>query len=76
MERGHIEYSPDYKSKWPGCQPMPLHITAEGERIKRLETALQIAATTLEQIASTPRNKGARLNASATLWFLKTHGLL
>lgn len=34
--------------------------------------ALRIAMTTLEQIASTPRNKGARMNAKATLLFLQT----
>ncbi len=34
--------------------------------------ALRTAMTTLEQIASTPRNKGARMNAKATLLFLQT----
>lgn len=34
--------------------------------------ALRIAMTTLDQIASTPRNKGARMNAKATLLFLQT----
>lgn len=34
--------------------------------------ALQAAMTTLRQIASTPRNKGARMNAKATLLFLQT----
>jgi len=34
--------------------------------------ALRIAMTTLEQIASTPRNKGARMSAKATLLFLQT----
>lgn len=34
--------------------------------------ALRVAMTTLEQIATTPRNKGARMNAKATLLFLQT----
>ena len=40
--------------------------------IKRLRTALDVAMTTLEQIATTPRNKGARRNAYATREFLRT----
>ncbi|MEG0966731.1 MAG: hypothetical protein RSG92_15285 [Pseudomonas sp.] len=34
--------------------------------------ALRVAMETLEQIASTPRNKGARVSAMATLKFLQT----
>lgn len=34
--------------------------------------ALRVAMTALEQIATTPRNKGARMNAKATLLFLQT----
>lgn len=34
--------------------------------------ALRVAMETLVQIASTPRNKGARMNAKATLLFLQT----
>ena len=62
----------------PPPPPAPPRAKAMGEReqVNRLETALKVAATTLEQIATTPRNRGARLNASATLGFLKTQGLL
>jgi len=35
----------------------------------RLQVALDVALQTLAQIASTPRNKGARRNAKATLFF-------
>lgn len=38
----------------------------------RLEAALNVAMRTLEQIATTPRNKGARHNANGTLRFLQT----
>jgi hypothetical protein len=39
---------------------------------KQLQSALNTAMTTLRQIASTPRNKGARRNAWATVAFLET----
>lgn len=38
----------------------------------KLRAALETAMTTLEQIATTPRNAGAKRNASATLTFLRT----
>lgn len=38
----------------------------------RYDTVLNVVITTLEQIATTPRNKGARRNAIATLEFLRT----
>lgn len=41
-------------------------------RSSRLEGALKVAMSTLEQIATTPRNRGAKSNASATLAFLQT----
>lgn len=37
-----------------------------------VRAALDVAMTTLEQIATTPRNKGARRNAYSTLAFLRT----
>ncbi len=40
--------------------------------LKRLEAALDTAMSTLDQIASTPRNRGARRHAKATLAFLRT----
>lgn len=42
------------------------------EEVKRLQTCLNVALGTLEQIAETPRNKGARRNAKATVMFLQT----
>jgi hypothetical protein len=46
---------------------------AENEReIAKLRAALETAMTTLDQIATTPRNAGAKRNASATLIFLRT----
>lgn len=44
-------------------------IRTKGER---LEAALETAMATLDQIASTPRNRGAKRSASATLAFLRT----
>jgi hypothetical protein len=41
-------------------------------KIARLETFLKIATTTLQQIATTPRNAGAKRNANATLKFIAT----
>lgn len=38
----------------------------------RLEAMLNVAMRTLEQIATTKRNKGARQNANGTLRFLQT----
>lgn len=40
--------------------------------LKRLEAALDTAMATLDQIASTPRNRGARRHAKATLAVLRT----
>lgn len=40
--------------------------------ISRTCGLLQIAMTTLDQIASTPRNAGARRNALATLAFIES----
>lgn len=40
-------------------------------RIIELENGLMVAKKTLEQIAHTPRNKGAKINANATLLFLE-----
>jgi len=40
--------------------------------IGRLEAMLNCAMRTLGQIATTPRNKGARQNANGTLRFLET----
>jgi hypothetical protein len=42
--------------------------------VRRIEIALNTAMETLKQIADTPRNKGARRNASATVKFLETQG--
>ena len=39
---------------------------------RRLGAVLDVAMNTLEQIATTPRNAGARRNAQATLHFLQT----
>lgn len=44
-------------------------IRSKGER---LEAALETALTVLEQIATTPRNRGAKRSASATVAFLRT----
>ena len=41
-------------------------------RINRLETMLKISTETLEEIANTPRNKGAKRKAFSTLMFLET----
>ncbi|MBL8396166.1 MAG: hypothetical protein JNK99_15710 [Candidatus Accumulibacter sp.] len=47
--------------------------SAENEReMAKLRAALETAMTTLDQIATTPRNAGAKRNASATLIFLRT----
>lgn len=40
--------------------------------IELLRVVSETALTTLEQIASTPRNRGAKRNASATAMFLRT----
>lgn len=40
--------------------------------VERLRAALGAAMTTLEQISTTPRNKGARRSAYATSMFLRT----
>jgi hypothetical protein len=40
--------------------------------VYQLRSALGVAMTTLRQIASTPRNRGARRNADATVAFLET----
>jgi hypothetical protein len=40
--------------------------------LARMRPAFKTAMNTLEQIATTPRNKGARRNAYATLEFLRT----
>lgn len=42
------------------------------EKAKQMEAELEIVKTTLRQIAQTPRNAGARRNASATLHFVET----
>lgn len=55
----------------PHCQVTITAITA-ALRAAPEAVALRTAMTTLEQIASTPRNKGARMNAKATLLFLQT----
>ena len=39
---------------------------------RKLKVVLDVAMNTLEQIATTPRNAGARRNAQATLHFLQT----
>lgn len=44
-------------------------LRSKGERI---EAALEAAMTVLEQIAATPRNRGAKRSASATVAFLRT----
>lgn len=36
-------------------------------------TVIEVALTTLEQIATTPRNAGAKRNANATLRFIETN---
>jgi hypothetical protein len=41
-------------------------------QLGKLEAMLNVAMNTLEQIATTPRNKGARQNANGTLRFLQT----
>lgn len=38
----------------------------------RIETALETALTVLEQIATTPRNSGAKRSASAAAAFLRS----
>ena len=40
--------------------------------LARLRPAFETAMSTLEQIATTPRNRGARRNAYATREFLRT----
>lgn len=39
---------------------------------QRIEASLETALAVLEQIATTPRNRGAKRSASATLAFLRT----
>jgi hypothetical protein len=41
-------------------------------QINRLEAIVNVAMRALEQIATTPRNRGARQNANGTLRFLQT----
>jgi|GEM_PF-1695558 len=43
--------------------------------INMLETAINAAMQTLKQIAETPKNAGARRNASATLTVLQSQGI-
>lgn len=50
--------------------PTPLMLEAAQE-IERLRTRLNTAMSTLRQIAETPRNRGARQNANATVRFLE-----
>lgn len=42
------------------------------DEMDALRTVLAAAMTTLEQIATTPRNRGAKRNAYATLKFIQT----
>jgi len=42
--------------------------------VRRIEIALNTAMETLKQIADTPRNKGAKRSASATVKFLESQG--
>lgn len=46
--------------------------TTKEKKIEQLEVALGIAMKTLDQIASTPRNRGAKRSAAATAAFLRT----
>lgn len=57
-----------FKDRCPSCKKL----YAEHLGIIGTCAALQCALKTLEQIAATPRNRGARRNAKATLYFIKT----
>ncbi|MNM06950.1 hypothetical protein D3C81_169780 [compost metagenome] len=60
-----------------GCELPPLvaaAVAAITAALRSNDVALRTAMETLEQIATTPRNKGARMNAKATLLFLQTQG--
>lgn len=59
--------SDDCEKAWQAWQAATAALRAAPEAV-----ALRTAMRTLEQIASTPRNKGARVNAKATLLFLQT----
>ena len=52
-----------------GCARCTALAFERGERAERL---LKLAMQTLEQIATTPRNAGAKRNANATLRFIQT----
>lgn len=52
-----------------GCARCTALAFERGERAERL---LMLAMQTLEQIATTPRNAGARRNANGTLRFIQT----
>jgi hypothetical protein len=62
------------KLRWQWLKPKnkPPELDEAADEIERLRTALNVAMTTLEQIATTPRNKGARRNAYATREFMRT----
>ena len=62
------------KLRWQWLKPKnkPPELDEAADEIERLRTALDVAMTTLDQIATTPRNKGARINAYATREFLRT----
>ena len=76
------EYERDGITHVPDCIRREAMLTEMEHRAVRAITAalraapeavaLRTAMRTLEQIASTPRNKGARVNAKATLLFLQT----
>jgi hypothetical protein len=43
-----------------------------GQSDKARAALFEVAMATLRQIASTPRNRKARVSASATVWFIET----
>lgn len=59
-------------SQYPFPDRAPAYIIGPNPyEFARIQEALRVATKTLEQIADTPRNAGARMNAIATLTFLR-----
>ncbi len=77
VERLRDMSAKNYRGSWAyWVQKQCTEAADEIEKVRanaeQLKSALETAMTTLDQIASTPRNKGAKRNASATRAFLRT----
>lgn len=60
------------EERFPEAAALLLDARDEIVLLRRDAWLLQVAIATLEQIATTPRNAGARINANGTLRFIQT----